>query len=871
MTRHERWYRRLLRLFPADFRGDFGSSMAADFDDERQAASAAGRGGLAGLWLRTVGGFLCTGPREHLVQCIADARLGLRLAIRQPGTTTATALVLALGIAGLTSSFAVIDAFMFRPMPYADPDALVHVWSTYRPTGATQNRSAWPDIRAWREASSVQDVAAFNYTEEDLELGGRPERLNAGRLSANAFDVLGAAPLFGRTFRPGEDEPGAGPVAVLSHGFWQRRFGGTDDVLSRSIRVGGIDYAVVGVMPPTFVFPMPLTEAWLPYRFDPDRYGWDWQQLQAVARLAPGAAKAAALEELNAITDAVAREHGGVPGDRGVSFESLRGALNFADDGFRIGGPIMLAASALILFVACANVSSVLLGRALARAREVSVRSAIGASRVRLFRQFMFESVGLGVAAVALGLLLSQIWLARVQALMPLELYRVGEIGLDWRAAAVAIAAATGAVAVAAFLPALRFGRANPAAVLRSEGGGATSSRQSLRTQHVLLATQVTLSVALVACAFVALDVVRGLALRDAGFDRANVLSMKFILGDDRAATAADIAVVHDRLLSETRAVPGVTAAAIVNHLPLNHETNNMAWRRPGDPPAAPDGGLPTAFELGVTSGYFETMGIALEAGRVFDARDTPDGQRTAVINRAFADRLWPGESTVGRTVALGLDGVPYAIVGVVANARHEALLGPDEPIVYRSMAQAPRRHARLVARAAGPDAAPLAEAVQEAVWRVDASLPITELRTLERVVADFLLPQRAMGISMAALGAVGLLLMAIGLYGLLALVVGQRRKEIGVRMALGATTGEVVRSVMSASLKVTVAGLVLGIGLAAMLTTLLSSLLPGAGVFDPLALGGSVVALIAVAALASWVPARRAVRVDPIRSLREA
>jgi len=868
VTRHDRWYRRFLRLFPADFRGDFGDSMRADFDDERRLAAGRGWGAMLRLWARTLGGFLRVGPREHLAQCAADARLGLRLGARQPGTTAATALVLALGVTGITSSFAVVDAFLLRPLPFADADRLVHVWSTDRPTGQTSLRSAWPDVEAWAGARSIDGVAAFNYTEEDLTGDDRPERLNTGRVTANLFDVLGVQVALGRGFRPGEDRPGAPRVAVLSHGFWQRRYGGTPAVLGRAVSIGNVPHTVVGVMPPTFVFPIPTTAVWLPYELDADRYPYDRQALQAVARLAPGASRATALQELASITDALARDHGAAAGDRGVAFEPLRNALNFADEGFRVGAPILLAASALILLVACANVSSVLLGRVLARAREVSVRAAMGASRLRLFRQFMVESAGLAVAAIALGLVLSQAWLVRMQQMIPLELFRVGDIGLDWRAVLVAVGAAAMAVAIAAFLPALRFGRANPAAVLRQEGTAATGSRRALRAQHALLATQVTLSVALVASAFVALDVVGGLSRSDPGFDRERVLTMKFILGEERAAAGDEIAAFHARLLEEARALPGVQAAALVNHLPLNHEVAQIVYARPEDPPAT-DGTRRSVIEVAVSAEYFETMGIGVTDGRDFDARDGRSGAAAAVVNRAFGERLWPGRSPVGRELALGADGRRVTVVGVVSDARHWTLSGEDEPIVYRPLPQVPRRHARLIVRTPG-DPAGLADAVQQAVWRVDRTMPLTEIRTLDQVVRDFLLPQRAMGTSMAALGAVGLLLMAIGLYGLLALVVGQRRREIGVRMALGASKGEVVRAVVASGLRVTAIGLVLGLGLAAILTSLLTGLLPGARLLDPFALAGSTAALLLVAGVSAYLPARRAVRVDPMQTIRD-
>ena len=866
--KRDRWFRRLLGLFPADFRGEFGSEMEADFDDQQRDAARRGRGAIVRLWSETIVGFIKVGPREHAAQVVADVRHGLRLAARQPGSSLASALVLGLGIAAVTGGFAIVDAFLLRPLPFADPDRLVHVWSTHQPTGVDSGRSSLPDVEAWAQARSVSGVAAFNYTEEDLTGTGRPERVSAARVSANVFDLLGVSPQIGRGFARGEDRPGAAAVAIISRRFAEQRLGGLDSALGRTVEIAGRRHEVVGVMSESFVFPLPLTEIWLPYVFEPSAFTWDTQSLQAVARLAPGVTLAAAEAELTAATRAVAGPYGEAGAERGVRFESLRNALNFADEGFRIAGPVMMFAASLILLAACANVSSVLLGRAITRAREVAVRSAVGASRLRLFRQFLFESVSMAAAALLLGLLLAQWWLWWVQGLLPLDLYRVGEIHIDPRTGAVAVAAAAVAVLAAAGLPAIRFGRADLLSVLRMDGAASSVSPRAARLQTVLLVIQVTFSVALLASAVVALGVVRTLSDRQPGFDRERVLTMKFILGPERYPDPASLRTFNDRALEEVGRVAGVESAAVVNHLPLNHETQGLAYAVPGEQPD-PSRKQRTAIEVDASPAYFRTMGIALREGRDFDARDTQASLPAALVNRTLAGRAWGNDSPLGRTLALGPSRQPVTIVGVVDDARQRELVGEPEPIVYRPLAQVPRRHARLIVRTSAAPSA-LIDEVQAAVWRSDALLPLTEVRSLDQVVVDFLLPQRAMSISMTNMGITGLLVTAIGLYGVLAVFVAQRRREIGIRMALGATQHTVVRTIVWRALRTTIAGLVLGLAASAFMTKSLVAVLPGATPADPVSIGSTLLALAAVAFLASYVPARRATKVDPLLVLRQ-
>ena len=562
----------LVSLFPADFRGEFGSQMEADFDDQHHDAADRGRRATASLWTRTVVGFLRVGPREHTAQILADVRHGLRLALRQPGSSLASALVLGLGIAAVTGGFTIVDAFLLRPLPFADPSRLVHVWSTHAPTSVdsgavpyrTLKRGQRPARYQGSPRSTTQRKTSPAAHDRSASLRRACRRMRS-TCSASRRGLVAAS--CAARIAPGRLRSRSSAAVC---GAEARRRGPR---IGATLEIGGRRHAVVGVMSQSFVFPLPVTEVWLPYVFDPAVFTWQYQPLQAVARLATGANGAATEAELSALTRAVAQPFGEAGAHRGVRLESLRSALNFADEGFRIAGPVMMFAASLILLAACANVSSVLLGRAITRAREVAVRSAVGASRLRLFRQFLFESVSMSIAALLIGLTLAQWWLWWVQGLLPLDLYRVGEIRIDPRTIAVATAAAALAVLVSAGLPAIRFGKADLLGVLRMDGTSSTVSPRAARLQSGLLIAQVTFSVALLASALVALGVVRDLSGRQPGFDRDRVLTMKFMLGPERYPNRERASVQRTRA-RRGRQVPGVEAAALVNHLPLNHEAN---------------------------------------------------------------------------------------------------------------------------------------------------------------------------------------------------------------------------------------------------------------------------------------------------------
>jgi len=795
-----------------------------------------------------------------------DFRYALCQLARNRGPTVVSVLALALGIGALTLTFSVIDAYLLRPLPFEAPDRLVHLWSTQDKQGWTMLRVAVPDLLDWRDQTrTFEDLAAFNYTGEDLTGGERPEKIATGRVSANVFTVLGVEPVLGRGFLPGEDLPGQGAVAVLSHDFWRRRFDGDPAVLGRTIELGGRQYEIVGVMPPGFVFPLPTTQLWTPRELDTARYGRDAGLVQVVGRLRPGVTTTEARAEMEAIAARLGAAHPDTNADRGVTIVPLRAALNFGYDIFRTMAVVLGVADLFVLLIACANVSSLLLGQALGRAREVSVRTALGASRGRLVRQFLIESTVLAAAGGVVGVLLAAWGVRAVGAGIPDDLYRVGDISIDGPALAFGLAATLAAVLLFGLMPALGASRQALAQALRQGASSVTAARGSLRVQSALVAGEVGMAVLLLVGTVLMIRSYQNLERVDPGFDARQVLTMTIGLPPGYA-TAERVAVFHRAVAAEVASVPGVTAAATTDFLPLNHETDVVEFSlagREADPTQPP----PTALRLTVSPGYFAVMDVPVRGGRAFTEADGAGAARVVVINETMARNYFSGEDPVGRQVRLD-DRQSATIVGVVEDTRQvDVALAPGAQI-FVPQAQAPTRHLRVLARTAG-EPLPMTSMVSEAVWRVDPNLPLVEIRSLEQVVREFLLPQTAMSATLGALALGALLLAVVGVYGLMAFFVSRRTHEIGIRMALGASPRDVLTMVLRRGLWLTLTGLVAGLAAAVGLAQVMSSLLFGVGAVDPFTFVVVPALLLAVALLSCYVPARRAAALDPLVSLR--
>jgi putative ABC transport system permease protein len=802
-----------------------------------------------------------------------DVRYAARGLAANPGFTVVAVLALALGIGSLTPTFSLINAYLLRPLPFDEPDRLVHLWETAPRQSFFASRVSYPNFRDWRErAESFDDMAAFNYSSETLTGSEQPVRIQSGLVSANVFDVLGVAPDLGRGFRPGEDRPGAGDVVVLSHGYWQRDFNGNPDVLGRTLEINGEPHTVIGIMPEDFVFPLPTTEIWLPRELDEAGQPRDARFLQVVGRLAPGVTLQEAQAEMNAIAEALEAEFPAANAGTGVNVVDLRAALNFAHEILQVMAVILLVAGAFVLLIACANVSGLLLARAFGRKREVAIRTALGASRGQLIRQFLTESLLLAALGAALGVVFAYWLVGTLSASIPADLYRVGEIDIDATTLLFTLGVTVLTALAFGLLPALRASDVGLGDALQN-GKGTTSSRRGPSLRRVLVAGQVALALILLIGTATMVRALGDMRDIDTGFDMSNVMTMLVVLDTELYPDNRQVLDFHARVAEEVGAVPGVVAAATTNQLPLNHEIDTRPFVVAGTE-TPPDADLPMATTVHVSSHYFRVMGLPLLAGRTFDARDTPDSPRVVLINDVFARRHWPGADPVGEQI--DLEGTPVRIVGVVGDSKHGDLAEVEEK-VYLSTSQIPRRYFRIVARTQG-DPVAAAGAIRQAVWDVDADLPVTDVRTLEQVVDDFLLPQRMISGILGALSAGAILLAAVGIYGLIAFIVTQSSREMSIRVALGATGGTVMRHVLVDGLRMALAGAAVGLVAALAVTRLLAAFVtlpPEQGdmirsaAIDPLSFVVVPVALIGLAALACLLPALRATRVDPIVAMR--
>jgi putative ABC transport system permease protein len=546
-----------------------------------------------------------------------------------------------------------------------------------------------------------------------------------------------------------------------------------------------------------------------------------------------------------------------------VNVVPLREALNFAYDILRISFGVVLAGNMFVLLIVCANISSLLWARSLARAREMAVRSALGASRWRLMRQLLVESTVLAALGGAAGILVAAWALGLLRATMPDDLYRVGAVSLDGAALAVTLVVSFATALTFGLAPAWRLTRAD---LTQSIKDGTANAFGRSSVQAVLVAGQIALSVMLLVGTGLMLRSFQALRQVNPGFTADRVLSMKLALPSSRYAGREAAARFHRNLLEEAKAVPGVTRAATVNFLPLNHEQAEQEFAVIG-PEQASGGKKPTAVVLSVSAGYFEAMGIPVTRGRPFSERDDLSAPSVVVINRTMANQYWRDTDPIGRPLIIGGQVERYAVVGVVGDTSQSNLTEPPGPQMYVSQLQRPSTYFRLIARTLGE---PRAIAKEGAVWRVDRDLPVTEIRPLTEVVSEYLLPQRTVSALLAFMGVGALLLAVIGIYGLMAFFVARRRKEIAIRMALGARRADVLGLVLRRGLTLATAGVVVGLAGSVGVVQAMKSLIFGVGTLDPVAFGGIPLVLIGVASLASWLPARRASRVDPMAALRQ-
>ena len=808
-----------------------------------------------------------------MTQLIQDLRLAARSLARRPGLTVTILFTLALGIGGTTAIFSVVEGVLLRPLPFDDPERLVRIWTQFPEHQAFQFPVSEAEYVDYRDSSELyEDVAAYAEQTVTLTGTGEPVRLGAAFASSSLWTLLGVEPHLGRFFGPDDDRPGAGSVALLSHGLWQRRFGGSEKIVGSDVTLNGGPVTVIGVLPPGFRFPERTTELWLPLRLDESAItSRSGHYLGLVGRLSAGASLAEVRAEMEVI---VGRWSGLYEHAHPMTASALRDhVLGDAE------GPLLLllAATGFVLLIACVNVAGLLLARGEGRWREIGVRTALGAGRGRLVRQLLTESVLLAGASGLLGLAVAWLGLAALKTFEPGDLPRLDQVGLDGLVLLVNLAVSLATGLFFGILPALRVSRTDLSSALRDSGHQTTSGSVRQRLRGLMVVAEVAVAVVLVAAAGLLLRSFSRLQQVDPGVDPEGVLTARISLPASAYPGVADVVAFHTELMPRLEALPGVRSASMVNHLPFSGNARLESFFVEGRPRGADDEGIGADLQM-VAPGYFRTLGVPLRRGRGFSGADRSETPRVVILTESVANAVFGDEDPVGRRIEI-LAARPrqpsFEIVGVVGDVTHGGLADGVRPQIYLPLAQGATEiggipRAVTVTLKTTVESAALAGPLRRQVWEADPDLAISDLRTLRTVLSDSLAPPRFTTLLMSGFSALALLLAAVGFYGLLAHVVSLRRREFGIRLALGARRRQLIGLVVRRGLVLAAAGLALGLTGALAAGRLLERFLFEVRATDTLSFAATPVVLALAALLACYIPARRAASVDPAHALRQ-
>jgi predicted permease len=795
---------------------------------------------------------------EYVADFVQDLKFGVRGLRRAPAFTIAAALTLALGIGANTAIFSVVNAVVLQPLPYQQPDRLVTIG--YGSTG---------EYLALRDRlHAIVDLAAWVPATHPIDVGGNAVRLNGAAITTNLLPLLGVSPTIGRGFTTADGMFGNSNVVLISQAFWQRDFAGASDAIGRKISIEGSPFTIIGVMPPSFHYPSGDVEYWQPIVVNPSNLGliWGLGSRHIVGRLAPNATLSDARAELQRVWPSLRRSN--PLWDPGPDYRAHVTATPLQTE--LVGSArallwMLFGATLLVLLIACVNVANLLLARAVTRERELAVRAALGGGRGRLVRQLVTESLVLATLGAALGVMLG--WLA-VRALvggMPAGIPRAEEISMSGSALAFALVISIGTGLVFGLIPAIRATRSNGSqSSVAVTGRRATASH--LRVSGALVAGEVALAVMLVTASLLLVRSFEALRAIAPGFETTHVVAARF------TADAPGVLAFYQNVLNRTRALPGVRDAALVDHLPLAEPVWGIATRVQGQFEDFTRT-LPMIDHMQiVTPGYFATMGVHVTRGRTFDEHDRGSAPWVAVVSQSVARRFWPGGDAIGQRI-----GFPYAspwitIVGVVPDTKQDSLRDTSSASMYVPWAQASGRFTGelwLVARTAG-DPAATGAVIRRLVHEIDPAAPVSDVRTMEAVISNSVTNSRFTTLLVGAFALLALALGAVGIYGVMSYLVGERRREMGIRIALGASRASVIRLVLQRAAWLAGLGAAIGLGGAVIATRSLRQWLYGVSPMDPATFLSVPILFLAVAGLASWAPALRATRADPASTLRE-
>ena len=802
-----------------------------------------------------------------MANIIQDLRYGIRMLLKRPWFTSTVVLTLALGIGANTALFSIINVLLLRPLPLPQPQQIVQVWEVSRQSGNLKFPVALPNMVDWRaQSSSFEHIAAYSYTGLNLTSDDQPEFIAVLSVTTDYFKVMGVTPAMGRDLREEDGLPNAPRTAVLSHGFWQRRFAADPQIVGRTIRLNSENCTVIGVMPKGFDFPNSEVAIWAPMRGNLAVASRGVHAYEAIARLKPGVTLQQAQTDLNAIASRLEQEYPGTNKDVGIRLVSLQKELVEGEQPRLL---LLFGSLLTVLLITCANVAGLLSARASARQKESAIRSALGAGRRRLVRQMLTESMLMVSLGGALGVLVAYLGVKALLAIYPTSPATWTEFGID-RAALIFTLVISVLVGLGfGLLPALQFSR-TPLNETLKEGNRGTAGRGTERLRSVLVTVQIALALILLTVGGLLIRSMLQLQRVNPGFNPEQLLTMQFALPRAKYAEDEQRARFFEEVLTQVTALPDVKTAAVASQLPFLGEDSAGSFQIVGGP-QLPVGETLDTNRRTVSAGYIQTLGLQLLRGRTFDNRDTAQAPRVVIINEAMARKFWPNDDPLSRYVTFNSD-TQYQIIGVVSNAKHSSLQEEDEPTAYTSHQQVTSRTMDLAVRANysfDREPAALINAIRQTVNKIDPEQAIHNIGTMEQKLSQSIAPQRFVALLLSLFATLALIQALIGIYGVMSYAVAQRRQELGIRMALGAHPKDILSLVLRRGMKLTLIGMALGLMGAIASTRLLRDMLFGIKPIDPLTFAAMTLLLICISLVACFLPARRATKVDPMNVLR--